>query len=214
CIMMVFLSSTERNTAISSSQFVLLVAIGIPLAVLTSLFITFFTISRIFAYRFTGYLYIFIYLFSVFFAWYFLARLLPQFSRIDIIQSGKPLFAILPEYNQCIITLFELTQVSFFKALFSIAYSSLFFASFWGITRITPSRHLIGALLMPVIFLASLYLYGFIHSPLFLQFITETIKLKIEPEYFSYVSACIIILTALGFDMLFSYKPVGKKKTV
>ncbi len=213
-IMMILLSSITRNTAISSNQFLLLITIGLPLAVLTSLFITFFTISRIFAYRITGYLFIFLYLFSVFIAFYFLGRLFPQFSRIDIIQFGKPLFAILPEYNQCIITLYGFSQLSFYQALLCFGYSSLFFASFWGITRITHARHLIGALLMPLIFLASLYLYGFIHSPLFLQFITEIIRLKIDQEYFSYISAGIIILTALGFDLLFSYKPEGKKKTI
>ena len=213
-ILLILLSSITRNTAISNNQFLLLITIGLPLAVLMSLFITFFTISRIFAYKITGYLFIFLYLFLVFIAFYFLGRLFPQFSRIDIIQSGKPLFIIFPEYNQCIITLYGFSQISLYQALFNFGYSSLFFASFWGITRITHARHLIGALLMPIFFLTSLYLYGFIHSPLFLQFITEFTKLKIAPEYFSYIAACIIILTVLGFDLLFSYKPEGKKKTL
>lgn len=213
-IMMVLLSSIARSTAISGSQFVLLVTIGLPLAVLMSLFITFFTVSRIFAYRFTGYLFIFLSLFSIFMAFYFLGKLFPPFSRIDIIQFGKPLFAILPEYNQCFITLYGFTQISFYRAVLSFGYSALFFTSFWGLTRITHARHLIGALLMPLIFLASLFLYGFIHGPLFLQFITEITNLKIDPEYFSYSSAGIIILTALGFDLLFSYKLEGKKKTL
>lgn len=211
-VLMIFASSAAANNTLSIKQIRFFLVLGMPLAVIISLFISFFTVSRIFAYRITGYLFIFVCFFVFFILFYFLGTMYANpIARIDTIQFGKPLFAIMPEYNQVIITLFSFAKLPLIKALISFAYTALFFSSFWGLTRITQSRPLIGALLTPIIMLGAIYLFNFIHAPLFLQFMTTVIKSDTDASIFSYSTGGIVIAITLSFDLLFAYKPKGKR---
>jgi hypothetical protein len=98
-------------------------------------------------------------------------------------------------------------------AIVNLAYTTLYFASFWGLTRITRARHLAGALIMPVVLVLSVFIYGFIHSPLPMQFIAA-LKLPFPSFAVRLGAVIIVILTALGFDLLFSYPPLARKQTL
>ncbi len=211
-IFLLTVSEIASGTSYTSRELLSALALGLPLSLIVSLFITFFSMTRLFAHKISGYIFALLCVFGVFSAFYFIVRLLPEYTQGDIQRLCKPIFAAIPAYGQCLSVLYEATRLPLHGALVNISYTALYFTSFWGLTRITRARHLAGALVMPVILVLSVFMYGFIHSSLLMQFIAS-LKLPFPSFAVRIGAVIVVILTALGFDLLFSYPPLARRQT-
>jgi len=125
----------------------------VPLAVVIAAFMTFFLLNRTTTSRFKGY--------STIFPLTLIALLGPaSVARFVRLPDAGSIASLPSEYRLMGSWMTEIATAPWLEFSAGLASFALFSASFWGFTRLSRSRPLLGAFLAPSGVLASLYLFA------------------------------------------------------
>ncbi len=129
----------------------------VPLAVVVASFMTFFRLNRTTTSRFKGY--------STIIPLTLLALLGPAaIARFVSLPDAVGIAALPPEYRLTGSWMTEIATATWLEFSAGLASFALFSASFWGFTRLSRTRPLLGAFLAPSGVLAALYLFALYQS--------------------------------------------------
>jgi len=179
-------------------------AAAVPLAVTAAAFMTFFLLNRILTSRMLGYA-----LVST------LASLVLLGSAMLVrwfdIPSAEAVAALPPDYQAIGRWMTELARSPWPEFAAGIASFSVFTTAFWGCTRLSRSRPLIGAFIAPSGAIAALYLFSvYLSGPA--DAMLALIGLRIPRMFSIAMLTGASALALMLFDMLFARKPSGGRR--
>lgn len=176
--------------------------LSIPLAIVSAVFITFFLLNRIVGSRLIGYILI-VLLSGV--TMLGMALLI----RLGIVAPHDSLLATMPSLYRPIGTwMLDIALAPWPIFVAGIASFSFFVAGFWGVTRVSRNRPLLGAFIAPNAALLSVYLFGlYLSGPADAIFVILDIEVPrlISTAILTAISALALVL----LDALLARKPSG-----
>ena len=203
CISAVWMSAAalDRHESSLIPLFLGLAVAAIPAAAVTSIFLLFFQMNRLFSSRLLGYPVVMIFSLLVLCGPAIIIRLIdvPQ----AIVSDALPL-----SYRPVAAWFKEMARAPWPEFAASLASFAAFSTAFWGITRISRSRPIMGAFLAPngalaVLYLFSIYLSGPADAALSL------VGLSLPRIWSTAVLAAASALALLLADALIARKPDG-----
>lgn len=179
---------------------------SVLLSVAAGCFAAFFTLNRLYSYRITGYLTIFLLALIPLAGAAYGFRLMPDLQKL-LPELDLGLF---PGYYTLMAWFAGIAREAWATLALSTASFAFFLASFWGLTRLSGKRPLMGALLMPACFVFAIYSYSvFLSSPVDALF--SFLGLALAQPLAAMVIAGLVSCALFLADLIMARPPAGKR---
>lgn len=176
------------------------------LAVTAGSFASFFTLNRLFSFRITGYLTIFILAFIPLAAASLGLRLMPELQQ----QTSALDPGFFPGFSTLTAWFTEISSASWVTQTVGIGSFALFLSSFWGLTRLSGKRPLTGALLMPACFVFAIYAYAvFLSGPV--DAMVSFLNLSLTRPLAAAAIAALVSSSLFLVDIIMARPPSGRR---
>lgn len=200
--------AVSMRTGNDSMQDILIAGVlsSVLLAVAAGSFSAFFTLNRLYSSRMTGYLTIFLLALIPLGAAAFGFRQMPALQRqLQTLDLG-----FFPGYPSLMAWYAGISGASWATLALGTASFALFLASFWGLTRLSGKRPLVGALLMPACFVFAIYAYPvFLSGPV--DAVVSFLNLPLAKPQAAAALALLVSCALFLVDLIMARPPSGRR---